>query len=380
MAPSQLWKRGAITGSGSFYKSTQYLVTENYVPEGTHLVYADDNYVFYPVVYDQNDNFLGFWNGSEIELSTSNAATFYINAEGLSPNKLKLMVSKSDKTTITVEECSHIHFLDKSSSDAFAPGPTLTFIDDDGSKEALENWESICDELGINITAALVTNVVGVGSHASWGDIERLQKKGFEFISHTHNHIKLTESSTSKIEAEFKSTIEALKAHGCESRYLVYPYNAINANLMPLVSKYFEAGIGLGSGETDNSLPLYTYHIRRYSIVKSDAPIEKEYNGETVSVASFKSLDTLKDYIDDSITNNGWVIIMTHFRNDANYYFDDAMRQNVIELCKYAKGKGVNIETFGSAFEKFKNQFETGTIFSDSYHIVDGNGVTHYKK
>lgn len=374
-----MWKKGGYTGTGSFYKSANVMVTIDYVPENTHLVYAENNYIFYPIVYDENGNFLGFWDGSEIVQSASKTM-FYINPEGLAPNQLKLMVKKNDGTDITVEECSNIHFLNKTSSETFAPKPTLTFIDDDGSLNALENWESICDELGINITAALVTGQVGKGAHASWDDIERLQAKGFEFVSHTHNHINLLESSTSKIESELTNSINALKEHGCEWRYLVYPYNAINKDLMPLVSNHFEAGVGLGSGETDNSLPIYTYHIRRYSINDTDISVKKEYNGEIVSVHSFKSLETLKDYIDDVVVNNGWAIIMTHLRNDESFYFDEEMRANIIELCNYATQKGVQIKTFGEAFEQFKNKSEEGTIYDSLYRIVDCNGVLHYKK
>lgn len=376
---SLMWEKGGYTGTGQFYRSSTTIVTKDFVPQDTHLVYADDNYVIYPIVYDENDNYLGFWNGSEIVKSASKTM-FYINAAALAPNKLKLMVKKNDGTDISVEEYNHIHFLNQSASKSFAPGPTLTFIDDDGSKNALENWESICDELEINITSALVTNAVGDGIHVSWQDVARLQSKGFEFVSHTHNHINLTTTSTEKIVTEFKHSIQALIDHGCAYNYLVYPYNAINKDLIPLVSEYFDVGIGLGSGEANNTLPIYTYHIRRYSINNSDITIEKEYNGEIVSVATFKSLDTLKDFIDDAIINNGWVIIMTHLRNDGDFYFDDEIRANIIELCNYAMQKGVDIQTFGEAYENFKNQSETGTIYDDSYEIVDCNGILHYKR
>ena len=373
-----MWKNGGYNGSGLFYKIGNNMVTVDYVPENTHLIYAENNYTFLAVVYDNEDNYLGFWNGSDIVQSASKTM-FYINAEGLAPNKLKIMAKKSNGTYITVEECNNIHFLDESAAKAFAPGPTLTFIDDDGAKEALLNWESICDELGINITAALITNGMGEGMRASWEDIKRLQGKGFEFVSHTHNHIKLTESSEEKIRKEFTNSLNAFAENGIDCKYLVYPYNAIDSSLMPLVSEYFEAGVGLGGGKTDNALPIYTYHIHRYSINNTDITVEKEYNGEIISVASIKSLETLKDYIDDAVINNGWVIIMTHLRNDKNFYFDDAIRNDIIELCQYAMQKGVEIKTFGEAFDCYRNKFEEGTIYDEDYHIVYCNGVLNYR-
>ena len=87
----------------------------------------------------------------------------------------------------------------------------------------------------------------------------------------------------------------------------------------------------------------------------------------------------MKDYIDDAIINGGWVIIMTHLRNDESFYFDDEIRANIVELCKYATQQGMEIKTFGEAFKRFKNQSEDGTIYDEHYRIVDCNGVLHYR-
>ena len=373
----ELWKKGGLTGTGEFYKSNKAIITTDFLPADVSLVYAENNFMFYPAIYTEAGEFIGFWNGSDIVQSASKTM-FYINVDALKPYKVKIMLKKTDGTEMALEEYDNLHMLSKEQAQDFY-SPTLTFIDDDGALNSLENWESICDEVGINITSALVTNTIGKGAHASWDDIARLQKKGFEFVSHTHNHINLTKSTKTKIVTELTSSIDALKEHGCESKYLVYPYNAITPELMPLVKKYFEAGIGLGSGKTDNTIPIYTYHIRRYSINNTDISVEKEYNGEIVSAHSFKSLDKLKDYIDDAVINGGWVIIMTHLRNDKSFYFDEEIRANIIELCNYAQGKGVEIKTFGEAFERFKNHSEEGTIYDTNYRIVDCNGVLHYK-
>ncbi len=378
----ELWKNGGITISGVEYKGSKTLVTKDFLADEVSLVYAEGDYTFTAHIYDENGSFVGAWDGKEI----SNASTkklYYFNTDGLQGYKVRLMLYRFGATNVSLEESENIHFVTAEKAKEFYPTPTLTFIDDDGSLEALMNWESICDEIGIKITAALVTGVMGEGDKnpqkASWEDVMRLQNKGFEFVSHTHHHINLTKSSEERMIQEFEDSIKALREHGCESRYLVYPYNAINADLMPLVKKYFSAGIGLGS-ESDNSLPLYTYHIRRYSAIDTSISVEKEYNGETVSVHSFKSLDTFKGYIDDAITNGGWIIIMTHLRNDGTYYFDEEIRENIIELCKYATEKGVQIKTFGEAFEERKNIMEQGTIYDEEHYIMDCNGVVHYRK
>ena len=367
----KLWRNGGISATGLEYSSTNFLRTKDYIPESVELVYAEKDFRFYVAVYDGTNNFVGFWNGKKIQSSDVPTGSYFI-PKGLRGYKFRLMCRKVVSSAIDVSECSNIHFLNNIYKNTFYPQPTLTFIDDDGVLEALENWESISDEIGVKITSALVTGSIGISDkHASWDDVARLQNKGFEFVSHTHGHIDVAETAEEYCLADFKNSVDALKEHGCESRYLVYPYNAITEDKIPAVKKYFSAGIGLV--KTDNSLPLYTYWVRRYDICG-------EKNAET-GVYPFKSLDTLKSYIDTAIINGGWVVIMTHLRNDTQFYHDAESRQLIIDLCKYATEKGMAIKTFGEAFERYKNVIEQSTksVYDSKYYIVDCNGVVHYR-
>ena len=73
---------------------------------------------------------------------------------------------------------------------------------------------------------------------------------------------------------------------------------------------------------------------------------------------------------------------MTHLRNDANadlpVYHNADSHNMIVELCKYATDNGVTIQTFGEAFQKYKNIMEIGTIYTDTHYVVDCNGVVHY--
>jgi peptidoglycan/xylan/chitin deacetylase (PgdA/CDA1 family) len=377
---AEMWEKGGISANGN-YGAANVMRTKDYIPENVKLIYSEKDYSFYVAVYNEDGEFVGFWNREQIT-ETANRALYYFRTDGLPDYKFRIMLQRFDITSMDLTEFNNVHFLDDIYARSFSPIPTLTFIDDDGSKEALENWESIADEVGVKITACLVTGGMSDGvtntTRASWTDVARLQNKGFEFVSHTHNHIDITSNTEEVVVSEFENSIAALREHGCESRYLVYPYNAITPDLIPLVRKYFSAGVGLG-GETDNTLPIYTYWMRRYSINNEYEFVEKEYNGETVSVQTFKSLETLKGYIDITAANGSWAIIMTHLRNDDKFYHDEDSRRMIIDLCKYAIQKGLRIQTFGEAFPRFKNQMEQGTIFDASHYIVDCNGVEHYR-
>lgn len=381
MNNATLWLREGIKYDGTFYKATNNMRTDSYIPENVKLIYASGNWRFMAFLYDNTGVFVGVWGGTGI-IQTADKWLYYLMPEHLSNYKIRIMVKRADSVDITAEDVvGGVHFLNDIRTAMFYPTPTLTFIDDDGSKNALENWESITDEIGVKITSALVTGVMRNGESnpqkVSWEDVARLQNKGYEFVSHTHDHINIINSTDDVVVGQFESSIAALQEHGCESRYLVYPYNKINSEKMPLVKKYFSAAVGLGK-ETENILPVQTHDLKRVSI-NSDALIDKEYNGESVQVAGFRSLDELKGYIDRTLINGGWLIIMTHLRNDESFYHDDASRTMIIDLCKYAVENGMLIQTFGEAFQRYKNIMETGTVNDSTYYITDCNGVVRYR-
>lgn len=508
-----LWEQGGINQTGSNMDSEDYIRTKDYIPEDVELVYAEKGCAFRVAVYDAANAFIGFWNGKRI--TETYDFVYYLNPKGLQEYKIRLLCRHLGNTT-GVEDCCNIHFLKGIYKDTFCGKPTLTFIDDDGVLEALKNWEAISDETGVNITSALVTNAMGDDADsqrtkASWNDVERFQNRGFEFVSHTHGHISVKRNTDAVVKTDFVNTIKALREHGCESRYLVYPYNDIDSAKIKLVKQYFMAGVGLGGNDADpgatNTLPIYTHWLRRYSIndtsqkvvversvdlasrfeignitfskntdtepkypgnihvairtkegyfysapagttftltdytdvalgvyysyddgatwtslvrqtSASTSPVTMYQNARVVlkiqsltntkqtdtTLASrlvvtppsgkevkefwnahpFRDITTLKSYIDEAIANNGWVIIMSHLRNDADpdlpVYHDADSHNMIVELCKYATEKGVAIQTFGEAFQKYKNIMEIGTIYTTQHYVVDCNGVVHYKE
>lgn len=383
---ADLWEKGGFN-SEKEYGAANLARTKGYLSADVALVYAQDDYVFMAAAYDSEDKFVGFWDGKAL-VSTSQKL-YYLNPRGLAGYNIRLMFRRLDVSTLNVSESSHIHFLNAADAAAFAPQPTLTFIDDDGSLNALLNWESICDEVGIRITSSLITGEMGDNNDpnrikVSWEDVVRLQTdKGFEFVSHTHNHINLLNSSDEECITQFALSIEALKEHGCEYRYLVYPYNAIDATKIPLVRQYFEAAVGLGGSGTNpgatNTLPAYNYWLRRYSINVAEETKTIVRDGETVAVRAFKDLATLKGHIDEAIVNNGWIIIMTHLRDHEEFYYDAEIRAMIIDLIKYAQSKGVAIKTFGEAYAQFKTIEDDGdrSVYAETHYVKDCNGVVH---
>lgn len=521
-----LWEQGGIDTDGSYtdeshtaYKS--YIRTKDYLSEDVEMVYAEKDYAFRVAVYDSSDVFKGFWTGNALSTGSYNAV-HYINPKGfrylagLEGCKIRLSLKRWDVSEIGVDESANIHFLDSEHKKNFCK-PTLTFIDDDGSIEALTNWEAISDETGVKVTSALTTGIMreenaahglefevgnidlvtktddegkayktigyspndgvsgNVGSvrskpdflyhtdyetaftlssyegavlyvyystdggktysaedrrksnpapvivkqnalvavkimvspwanlngdtsladrlvvcispaKVSWDDVARLQNRGFEFVSHTHKHIDIVnirrddqtpeeweKRTDESVEADFVETVKALREHGCESRYLVYPYNSVDAGKMDIVKKYFTSAVGLGGTNGDvNRLPVFTYYLRRYSVNK-----EKD----ATSKYPFRDEATLKGYIHTTLINGGWLILMSHMYG--GYYHGEANLKLIADICKYAIKNGMDIQTFGEAFQRYKNVMEGGTIngqtYGNKYYIADCNGVEHYR-
>lgn len=266
---------------------------------------------------------------------------------------------------------------------ALKGGAVLTFIDDDGILEGLNNWQDVSDRTGVKITFALITGNIGGARYATWDDVERMKNSGFDFISHTHGHINLRQTSVEAIESDFIASQNALKEHGCNPEHFAYPFGYVptDESKMSLIKHYFKSGIAIEYQE--NVPPLNTYKIMRESLVDTTRKVEHIVDGEVKEFYPVHSLDWFKDVIDTAKANNSWLIIMTHFRvaidadGTGRYYVDESTKDLMVEVCKYAVSNGVKIQTYSEAFENFKNQLECGSVDDDSYYIVDCYGKIH---
>ena len=130
--------------------------------------------------------------------------------------------------------------------------------------------------------------------------------------------------------------------HGCESKYLVYPYtNITNAN-KAIVKEYFELGISLQNILNEPYIDKQLVH--RYDINKGTG--EKEIDGQTYTVHLFRTLEEYKELIANAVLHNGWIVFMSHLRNTFagdQYYYDSDVKTLIESVIEYAKIKGVEI-------------------------------------
>lgn len=376
-----LWEGGGFnTTTGATIKDTAKARTSSFLSEEVESVFLD-NVKTYLLVWNEDETYVGKYTDAGISTEgTSKAFAGWLYISELRKKhptyKFRLM-----SNVTSLEDVSKIKFCNKiySSIHEVTRKPMVSFVDDDGWAEALDNWEAISNETGVRPTFAIVTDGVGTKEgRATWEQIKRLWNKGFEFISHTHNHVKCTDATDEVVETEFSTSINAFNEHGMKCEFLAYPNNSTDERVMNIARKYFKGAVT--HGNKSNVPPIRPLALYRESI-NLDSQVTKTFeDGTTRSVFEFRPEEEVFGAIDKAVENKGWVIFMTHARNRDTFYYNDEIKDRLIRLIKYAAQNGCELVTLSEGFEAYKNRFEKGIFnYGEGHYIIDSDGVTHEK-
>ena len=358
-----LWENGSINYSTGYeYTTSNRLKTRTYLSQDVDVIVLDDAVRAYLFAYE-NDVIVGAWNGNEFSKSSITGMRCIINMYDYKDQypqyKFKLVMYKKEEGAVSPSDCSAIQMYNSSFFyNTFVPsvnnGKTiLTFIDDDGHAGSVTSWEDINSACGVIPTFALITAKVGEPNRITWADVDRLKAKGFEFISHTHNHIKLTELNSEEIINEFTSTKAVLDQHGCNSDFIVYPHNLHSTISDALLPQYFKAGFS--ENNNMNFQLLNNVALARYSYLGTKVISVSDERGIAHNVLAPKSEIQFHAILDEALIKNGWMVMMCHFRNSYsdNYHYGDDIKESVIKLAKSAKNRGIKIMTAGDAYNYY---------------------------
>lgn len=353
------WEQGNFYTNGNKYNTTKVIRTANFVTSHPAVYIKKSGYKLQVFGWD-GDTCQGIWQGNSFSSVNTylKEINFDLIGRSIGDYKYKITITREDGEDISVSEASdalgYYNFIPRDGEHRRCP--RLTFIDDDCYAQSLTIWEDIAQTANIPVTLACITNSVGNTGMATWERIERLANRDFEFVSHTHNHISLNDNDVPEetIEADFASTIQALREHYCESGFLVYPYTLITTRNKALVEKYFNLGFGLGNAI--NTRPIVRPEMHRYDI-NEGTKVEKTIDGQTVMVYPFKSLETIKGYINKCLRNNGWIVFMSHLRNTYGdgYYYDNDVKQLILDIVAYARSLGFEISTVRDAYTDYRD-------------------------
>lgn len=237
--------------------------------------------------------------------------------------------------------------------------PIITFVDDDGRLEVYTILKYVMETKNIPMTSALVTGRIGIHPrHLNLSQVYELKGIGMEFVSHTHDHVKLSELATEEeIRYQFEQSQAWLKEHGLVHDVLVYPFGGHNALVRNIAREYFSAAIDVTQGI--NYPPMRTYQLYR------------------INIAPDSTFEDLKPYIDECYQKNGWLIFMTHV-----FDWTDNTLQTVMDTIDYIQNLGIDIVTVKEGLRRRGNILDVGDYIStqDSLKevaIIDSNGEGH---
>jgi peptidoglycan/xylan/chitin deacetylase (PgdA/CDA1 family) len=118
------------------------------------------------------------------------------------------------------------------------PAHPIVFTFDDGYKDVFTYAVPILQKHGFIGTFAIATELLGRPGYAVWDDVIAAQKMGMEIVSHSENHLDLTNSIYSDVDLRreiFDSKTLLEHALGVPIDFFVYPYGRYNAKVEQMV-------------------------------------------------------------------------------------------------------------------------------------------------
>ncbi|HTL39693.1 MAG TPA: polysaccharide deacetylase family protein [Methylomirabilota bacterium] len=118
------------------------------------------------------------------------------------------------------------------------PSKPLVFTFDDGYKDVFDNAIPILEKYNYSGTFAIATDLLGRPTYAVWDDVLNAQHLGMEIVSHTENHLDLTNSvySEDDLTREIFGSKQKLEQHLQKPvEFFVYPYGKLNDKVVQMV-------------------------------------------------------------------------------------------------------------------------------------------------
>lgn len=231
-------------------------------------------------------------------------------------------------------------------------GAVLAFIDDDAQSNFKNQWQSILNNKGINISLAVLSEKVGTSGYLTKEELLTLQGQGNDLLAHGASGMDHNNTTPTLFEADVVKGQKWMKENGMlANNYLVYSGGLANRlEIKNVARKYFDYAItAWPTGLDYNKTPVDNWLLARYDGITN-------------------SLSSLQSRLDEAIANNGLLIIMTHA-----HLMDTAQQTKIESYIDYARSKNVPILPFSEAIKVKGNAIALGEhTGTGSFIGVDG--------
>ncbi len=245
--------------------------------------------------------------------------------------------------------------------------PVITIVTDDARRQDITIFKDMFQRVGLPVSTAVSPNrninTPDYGNvYLTVDEIRTLQDEfGWEIVSHTWNHERLTEISDEALDFTLKESRDWLRDNGFKGyEYLMYPFGLYDERVKRVAAKYYRAArttAGLW-GSVINQFPVASYQL------------STRFFSQTVS------LDILKADVDRLIERGGWLNLFFH-----SWEIDDWSREaDFEELLNYVKSKQdlglVDVMGYKDTYERYGNIIDQASYVDkdDDMFIVQQNG------
>ena len=185
-----------------------------------------------------------------------------------------------------------------------APGPVVTFVDDDGDPHWNDIWAVIlADRPDVRISVAVIAGQVsGANPSPSYpslnvAQVQAIKDAGHDILCHTWAHLDCNTSTPAALQDDWSHGQQWMRDNGFAEHadVLVYPggLTPTDATRKAVARDLFRCCVNTATTNTYNPDPVDSWSIQRV-------------NGDTLTQAQ------LTAQVDAAKANNAWLIVMTH--------------------------------------------------------------------
>lgn len=236
--------------------------------------------------------------------------------------------------------------------------PLVSFIDDDGRREAYDLFKVTLDFKGIKAGFAIACDKIGTPTHMTPTEVKTLVSEGHELINHCSGYVTMTALTEAQNREELRNCNEKLKQWGSEKRGFVYPASAYNDEVIAIVREYCNFAYGI------NGLPIVGDAIPPFTLTRIAIGDFRTNNPATINgVAEGNTLAYFKAAVDWAKTNNAWLTFACHSWD--TLYNDTIVR----DLIDYIGTEGIDIVLPSTGYAMHGSSFTVGDGEEDNLTI-----------
>jgi peptidoglycan/xylan/chitin deacetylase (PgdA/CDA1 family) len=268
----------------------------------------------------------------------------------------------------------------QASAATFTSGAKVSFTFDDGMASSILAAQTMAP-YGYTGTQYVITGCVGMSttpnacasgpdySYLTWEQIAELHTTyGWEIGSHTVNHPHMPEISAAQMTQEFVQSKADLLAHGYNATSFAFPYGEYNNTALAEGAKVYES-------------------LRRF---QDDGNNIYPYNDTTIMIRGVQAgipVSTVKQYVDQAIANNYWLVLVFHeIKTNASTNPDDYEYTpgELAEIAAYIQSKSLPVVNMNDGIVRsgtnllpngsFNNGIADGWTTDDPTNIVADSG------